>query len=79
MDRYEIMESPFQEVSWDPLNPDKVEKMWKNNTGRVIWEMTDGKLVAEKDGRIPANAVRLAAGVAGQIPEELARANGLVK
>jgi hypothetical protein len=79
MIKYEITQSSFETVSWDPLNPDKDKgtKMWRSN--KRIWETTDGKLVAERNGRIPADAIRLAVGIGGQIPEELARANGLVK
>lgn len=51
-------------------------KMWTSD--RKIWETTDGKLVAEKDGRIPQDAVRLACGIGGQIPEEAAIANGFI-
>lgn len=50
--------------------------MWISD--RRLWETTEGKLVAEKDGRIPQNAIRLKAGIGTEIPEEVARANGLL-
>lgn len=59
---------------------DEVSKpmMWTNTTGEVIWRTTDGKLVKGQGGRIPADAVVQFCGRGGQIPEELARANGFL-
>lgn len=50
--------------------------MWTSD--KRLWETTDGKLVAEVNGRIPQDAVRLACGIGGQITEDAARANGLL-
>lgn len=50
--------------------------MWTSD--KRLWETTDGKLVAEVNGRIPQDAVRLACGIGGQIPEEVARSNGFL-
>jgi hypothetical protein len=79
MSDYEYRESPFETVSLDLLNPDKDKgtKMWRSN--KRIWETSDGRLVPEQNGRIPADAVRLAVGIGGQIPEEVAKANGLIE
>lgn len=51
-------------------------KMWKSD--RKIWKLQDGSFKVESDGRIPAGAVSLFAGVGTQIPEETARANGWI-
>ena len=74
MSDYEIRESSFQEVSWNPLEPDKV--MWRSD--RRLWWAADGKLIPEKNGRIPVDAVQFAAGVGGQVPFDIACACGLV-
>ncbi len=50
--------------------------MWKSD--RRIWDTTSGRLVAEVNGRIPQDATRLAVGIGGEIPEEVARANGFL-
>lgn len=50
--------------------------MWTSD--KRLWETTDGKLVAEINGRIPQDAARLACGIGGQISEEVARANGFL-
>lgn len=63
---------------WVSRNEVNKVKMW-TNTGAIIWETTDGRLVAEQNGRIPQDAVRLACGIGGQIPEEVAQANGLIE
>jgi glycosyltransferase involved in cell wall biosynthesis len=60
---------------WNKQNEVITVPMWTSD--RRIWETTDG-LVAEVDGRIPANALRLAVGIGGQLPEEVAIANGFI-
>lgn len=52
-------------------------KMWGPATERY-WETSDGRLIAERDGRIPSDAVRLAVGKGGYIPEEVAIRNGII-
>jgi len=63
---------------WNKRDEVKQMAMWTNNTGEVIYETTDGKLVIGKGGRIPADAKTVAVGRGGEIPEELARANGFL-
>jgi hypothetical protein len=78
MIKYEITQSSLKTVAWNPLELDKApEKMWTSD--RRLWWTADGKLIAEKNGRIPADAIRLAAGVGGQVPLEAARASGLIE
>lgn len=52
-------------------------KMW-GPVDRRYWETSDGRLVAEVDGRIPRDAIRLAVGIGGEMPEEVAIANGFI-
>jgi glycosyltransferase involved in cell wall biosynthesis len=52
-------------------------KMW-GPVDRRYWETSDGRLVAEIDGRIPSDAIRLAVGIGGLMPEEVAIRNGLI-
>lgn len=42
------------------------------------WETSDGGWVEEKDGRIPQDAIRLAAGIGTEIPEQVAKAKGIL-
>lgn len=61
---------------------------WKKQREEVImplyvcdkryWETSDGNWVAEIDGRIPRDAVRLAAGIGTEIPETIARLKGIL-
>lgn len=62
---------------WVSRNEVSKVKMWTSD--RRLWETTDGKLVPEQNGRIPQDAVRLACGIGGQIPEEVAQTNGLIE
>lgn len=62
--------------SWLTRNEVAKVKMW--TADKRLWETTEGKLVAEIDGRIPQNATRLGAGIGTEIPEEVAIANGLI-
>lgn len=63
--------------NWEKRNEVVAVKMWTSD--RRVWETSDGKLVAEIDGRIPQNAVRMATGIGGKdISEEAAIANGLI-
>lgn len=52
-------------------------KMW-GPVDRRYWETSDGRLVAEVDGRIPSDAIRLAVGIGGEMPEEVAIRNGFI-
>lgn len=61
---------------WKRENEVTTVPIWTSD--KRIWETTEGKLVPEIDGRIPANATRLAVGIGGQIPEDVASANGLI-
>jgi glycosyltransferase involved in cell wall biosynthesis len=61
---------------WQKKEEAKTVAMWTSD--KRIWETTEGNLIAEKDGRIPQNATRLAVGIGGQIPEDVARANGFL-
>ena len=61
--------------TWLNRNEVKKVKMWTSD--RRIWETTDG-LVAERDGRIPQNATRLAVGIGGELPEEVAMQYGFI-
>jgi hypothetical protein len=51
--------------------------MWVSS--KRYWETSDGSWVAEQNGRIPADAVRLAVGIGGEIPEKVAMAKGLIE
>lgn len=51
-------------------------KMWTSD--KRLWETTEGRLLAEENGRIPQNAIRLAVGIGGEISEDVARANGFL-
>lgn len=55
---------------------DGTVKMWISD--RRIWETTDG-FVAEQGGRIPQNSIRLAVGIGGEFPEEMAIAYGFIE
>lgn len=61
---------------WKKAQEVQTVAMWTSD--RRLWETTDGKLVAEIDGRIPKDAVRLAAGIGTEIPEEVARKHGFL-
>lgn len=63
---------------WRKKNEVKNMTMW-GPSDRRYWETSEGKLVAEIDGRIPSNATRLAIGIGGYIPEEVAIANGMME
>ena len=63
-------------VDWKIKQEIRMPKMWVSD--RRLWDTTDGKLVAEVDGRIPQNATRLAVGIGTEIPEEVARAHGFL-
>lgn len=64
-------------VEWRIKQEIKMPKTWTSD--RRIWEMSDGRLVGEIDGRIPQNgAVRLAAGIGTEIPEDVARRHGFL-
>ena len=54
----------------------KTVAMWVSD--RKIWETTDGSLVAEVNGRIPQDAVKLAAGIGTELPEDVARIHGFL-
>jgi len=61
--------------TWLKRNEVAKVKMWVSD--RRIWETTDG-LVAEVNGRIPQNATRLAVGIGGEMPEEVAVRYGFI-
>lgn len=61
---------------WNKSKESETVNMWRSD--RRIWETSEGKLVAEIDGRIPQNATRLAVGIGGELPEDTARANGFL-
>lgn len=61
---------------WKRKEEIAMPKMWTSD--RVLWETSDGKLVAGVGGRIPQDAVRQAAGIGTEILEEVAIANGLI-
>lgn len=61
---------------WQQNKESKIVNMWRSD--RRIWETTEGNLVAEIDGRIPQNAIRLAVGIGGELSEDVARANGFL-
>lgn len=75
---FDRLEDALLVTSQDWLTRNEVNKpmMWISD--KRIWETTSGKLVAEQDGRIPQDAVRLACGIGGQLPEDIARANGFL-
>lgn len=53
-----------------------IVKTWTSD--RRLWETSEGKLIPEVNGRIPQNAIRMAAGIGTEIPEDVAIANGLI-
>lgn len=61
--------------TWLRRNEVAKVKMWVSD--RRIWETTDG-LVAEVNGRIPQNATRLAVGIGGELPEDVAMQYGFI-
>lgn len=61
---------------WKKAQEVNTVPMWVSD--RRIWETTDGKLVAEVNGRIPQDATRMAAGIGSEIPEEVARKHGFL-
>lgn len=75
---FDLLEDALLLTSQEWKRKDEVNtvKMWTSDVR--LWETTDGKLVAEQNGRIPQDAVRLACGIGGQISEEVARANGFL-
>lgn len=75
---FDRLEDALLVTSQDWITRDEVNKPMMWTSDRRIWETTSGKLVAEQDGRIPQDAVRLACGIGGQLPEEVARANGFI-
>lgn len=75
---FDRLEAALLVTSRDYFNREEVRMIKKWVCDRRIWETTEGKLVPEQNGRIPANAVRLAAGIGSEIPEEVAIAHGLI-
>lgn len=73
-DDYDRLEDALL-VTSQGIQEEPFVKKWISD--RRIWETSDG-LVAEVDGRIPKNATRLAVGIGGELPEEVAIANGLI-
>lgn len=63
--------------NWRKKEEVKIVAMWISD--KRYWETTDGSWVAERDGRIPQDATRLAVGIGGQVPEQIAIAKGLVE
>lgn len=51
-------------------------RMWKSD--KKIWKLQDGGFKVESEGRIPAGAVSLYAGVGTDIPEEIAKQHGWI-
>lgn len=51
-------------------------KMWKSD--KQIWKLTDGSYKITSDGRIPAGAVSLYAGIGTDIPESVAKEHGWI-
>lgn len=51
-------------------------KMWKSD--KQIWKLQDGSFKVTSDGRIPAGAVSLYAGIGTEIPESVAKLHGWV-
>jgi len=62
---------------WKEAHEEKVITMWVSS--KRYWETSDGSWVAEQNGRLPADAVRLAIGIGGEIPEKVAMAKGLIE
>lgn len=62
---------------WQQANEVKTVKMWTSD--RRLWETSEGTLVPEVNGRIPSNAIRLAVGIGGTLPESVAIQNGLIE
>jgi glycosyltransferase involved in cell wall biosynthesis len=75
---FDRLEDALLVTSQDWIRRNEVNKPMMWTSDKRVWETTSGKLVAEVDGRIPQDAVRLAYGIGGQIPEEVARANGFL-
>lgn len=75
---FDRLEDALLITSQDWLKRDEVNKVKTWTSDKRIWQTTSGKLVAEQNGRIPQDAVTLACGIGGQLPEEVARANGFL-
>jgi len=63
-------------ADWKKAREVNVVMMWVSD--KRIWEMTDGTWVTEQNGRIPQGAIRMAAGIGTEVPEETARAHGFL-
>jgi hypothetical protein len=76
---FDRLETAFIETVARWKNKDEVKnvKMW-GPVDRRYWETSDGSLIAEVDGRIPQDAIRLAVGIGGEMPEAVAIANGFI-
>lgn len=75
---YDRLEASLMGVIQDWKLKDEVikVKMWTSDS--IIWELSDRRLIRGNDQRIPQDAIRQAAGVGTEIPEEIAIKHGLI-